>query len=423
MTREQAMEWILPALHGTDVPSCTPPLVAGPSDQRKPSAAETPRRTEQHASADRDDMKLSDEQQYVVDLVKQGCNVFFTGSAGASHFILFILYFMDFAWLRAGTGKSVCLRKIIRVLRQDGAQGVFVTASTGIAAVNIAGSTIHSYAGIGLGNEERRVLARKVNMPARERWQKTRVLVVDESEAQCSFNLIQVDSDEEFLVSMVDGKLFDTLEYLARVIRKNEAPFGGIQLVICGDFFQLPPVAKSGEQMSFAFEAHSWRTCIDKQVTLTKVFRQKELGQHLLSSSVAVLLTPRSQNLLRYSINYGLETSAKPRRRSSCRYRNRSHTMMVLSPLHCAPVQRKFWGSDMVISFSRRTEVDRANQERLRQLPGEEASYRAFDYPGYDSKGHPTSNQRMVQLLDQTRAVPVLTLRVGAQVMLMKVSR
>ena len=76
----------------------------------------------------------------------------------------------------------------------------------------------------------------------------------------------------------------------------------------------------------------------------------------------------------------------------------------------------------MIISFSRRAEVDRANQKRLRHLPGEDVTYRAFNYPGYDFKGHPTAHQRMTQLLDQTLAVPVLTLRVGAQVMLIKVS-
>ena len=75
----------------------------------------------------------------------------------------------------------------------------------------------------------------------------------------------------------------------------------------------------------------------------------------------------------------------------------------------------------MIISFSRRAEVDRANQERMTQLPNEEATYEAFDYPGYDAKGHPTPHQRVAQLLDQTLAVPVLTLRVGAQVMLIKV--
>jgi ATP-dependent DNA helicase PIF1 len=68
------------------------------------------------------------------------------------------------------------------VLRQRGAQDVFVTASTGIAAVNIEGSTIHSFAGIGLGQEEVSVLLRKVSMVAKERWRKARVLIVDESE-------------------------------------------------------------------------------------------------------------------------------------------------------------------------------------------------------------------------------------------------
>lgn len=75
----------------------------------------------------------------------------------------------------------------------------------------------------------------------------------------------------------------------------------------------------------------------------------------------------------------------------------------------------------MITSFSRRAEVDRANQERLTQLPDEGETYIAADYPGYDAKGHPTPHQRMVQLLDQTLAVPVLALRVGAQVMVIKV--
>lgn len=59
---------------------------------------------------------------------------------------------------------------------------MFVTASTGIAAVNIEGSTIHSYSGIGLGKEDRGILLNKMNLPAQDRWRKTRVLVIDESE-------------------------------------------------------------------------------------------------------------------------------------------------------------------------------------------------------------------------------------------------
>lgn len=99
MTREQAVEWILPVLHGLDAPSHLSQLVAGPSSSENVVGAlvaeATPRmdaRMECNASADPDAMKLSDEQQYVLDLVKQGYNVFFTGSAGESRFILFFVF-------------------------------------------------------------------------------------------------------------------------------------------------------------------------------------------------------------------------------------------------------------------------------------------------------------------------------------------
>jgi len=84
MTREQAMEWILPALHGGHAPSHLPQILAGPLSLDNPVGMPA-------ASAEPNAIKLSDEQQYVVDLVKQGYNVFFTGSAGTSHFIPFLV--------------------------------------------------------------------------------------------------------------------------------------------------------------------------------------------------------------------------------------------------------------------------------------------------------------------------------------------
>jgi ATP-dependent DNA helicase PIF1 len=77
---------------------------------------------------------------------------------------------------------------------------------------------------------------------------------------------------------MVDADLFDKLEELARIIRKDERPFGGIQLVITGDFFQLPPVPDKGRESKFAFEAESWSRCISHTIELTNVFRQKDQG-------------------------------------------------------------------------------------------------------------------------------------------------
>lgn len=144
---------------------------------------------------------LSEEQQHVLDLViEQKKSVFFTGSAG--------------------TGKSVLMREIISQLRRKYSREpdrVAVTASTGLAACNVGGVTLHSFAGIGLGKEAIPELVRKIkkNQKARHRWMRTKVLVVDE-------------------VSMVDGDLFDKLESIARQIRNNMRPFGGIQLVITG---------------------------------------------------------------------------------------------------------------------------------------------------------------------------------------------
>lgn len=189
---------------------------------------------------------LSEEQQKVLDLVvNQNKSVFFTGSAG--------------------TGKSVLMRAIIADLRKKYSREpdrVAVTASTGLAACNIGGVTLHSFGGIGLGKEDAPTLVKKIkrNPKAKNRWLRTKILVIDE-------------------ISMVDGDLFDKLETIARLMRNNGRPFGGIQLVITGDFFQLPPVPdydSKARGVKFAFDAGTWATAIHHTIGLTQVFRQKD---------------------------------------------------------------------------------------------------------------------------------------------------
>ena len=188
---------------------------------------------------------LTDEQQKIMRLVtEEQRSVFFTGSAG--------------------TGKSVLLREIIKSLRvqhKTQPDRVAVTASTGLAACNVSGVTLHSFAGIGLGKEEVPELVRKIkrNQKAKGRWLRTKILIIDE-------------------ISMVDGDLFDKLESIARIIRNNGRPFGGIQLVITGDFFQLPPVPDYGKVAKFSFDAATWNTSIEHTIGLTQVFRQKDPG-------------------------------------------------------------------------------------------------------------------------------------------------
>lgn len=189
-------------------------------------------------------ISLSNEQDLVKDLV---CNnsksVFFTGPAG--------------------TGKSVLMRAIIAQLKKKyvkDPERLAVTASTGLAACNIGGMTLHSFSGIGLGKDDVQTLVRKIrqNPKAKNRWLKTKVLIIDE-------------------ISMVDGDLFDKLSQIGRTLRNNGRPWGGIQLVITGDFFQLPPVPERGARdAKFAFEAATWNTSIDHTIGLTEVFRQKD---------------------------------------------------------------------------------------------------------------------------------------------------
>ncbi|XP_065177626.1 ATP-dependent DNA helicase PIF1-like [Sycon ciliatum] len=180
-------------------------------------------------------MSLTKQQQQVLQLVRSGKSIFLTGGAG--------------------TGKSFLLRRIISTLPPE---STFVTASTGVAACHIGGVTLHSFAGIGTvpGTPEENVARASRDVPA-GKWRRCSYLIIDE-------------------VSMVDGEFFDHLEYVARAVRGSKKPFGGIQLILTGDFFQLPPVTAASKKTQFCFDAKSWRRCIQVNVELKEVFRQSD---------------------------------------------------------------------------------------------------------------------------------------------------
>lgn len=158
---------------------------------------------------------LSAEQMKVLEMVKNGESVFFTGSAG--------------------TGKSYLLKQIISTLPPE---STFPTASTGSAACHIGGTTLHSFAGIGSGSAPLDQCLSLASRPQKAaQWRKCRCLIIDE-------------------ISMVDADYFDKLDAVAKSVRKSKQPFGGIQLVLCGDFLQLPPVAKEGEK-KYCFQVHT----------------------------------------------------------------------------------------------------------------------------------------------------------------------
>ena len=187
-------------------------------------------------------IKWTDQQKQIISAISEGNSVFITGSAG--------------------TGKTLLVNHIIKLLKKcHPRSGVFVTAPTGVAACAIGGQTLHSFAGIGPGVADRHTLLDRVlsDKKAYNRWKKVEALVVDE-------------------ISMVGAELFENLEYIAREIRGEDEVWGGIQLVVSGDFFQLPPILckwnASGKE--FAFEADCWNASFDFQYELTEVFRQSD---------------------------------------------------------------------------------------------------------------------------------------------------
>lgn len=177
---------------------------------------------------------LSSSQQQVLNYVLAGQSIFFTGVAG--------------------TGKTVCLKVIIDTFRQNKRQGVYITALTGIAAVPLSGRTLHSFAGIGLGEgiaEEiynERVVK---NAKAIKRWLDANVLIIDE-------------------ISMLPAELLDKINWIAKRVRKRDEPFGGIQLILTGDFLQLPPVSPGINKVKLAFEAECWKEIVPHTVLLEK---------------------------------------------------------------------------------------------------------------------------------------------------------
>ncbi|KND92126.1 ATP-dependent DNA helicase PIF1 [Tolypocladium ophioglossoides CBS 100239] len=290
---------------------------------------------------------LSSEQQHVLDLVvNKNTSVFFTGPAG--------------------TGKSVLMRAIISELKKKyerDPERVAVTASTGLAACNIGGVTLHSFSGIGLGKEDAHTLVKKVrrNPKAKNRWLKTKCLIIDE-------------------ISMVDGELFDKLSHIGRVIRNNGRPWGGIQLVITGDFFQLPPVPDHDKkrESQFAFDAATWSTSIDHTIGLTQVFRQRDPEfARMLNEMRLGKISPGTVDAFR----------------------------ALSRPLKFDD------GVDSAELYPTRAQVESSNEKRLRELPG-----RAYRYDSMDS-GDPAIKDK---LLMNMMAPKSLELKLNAQVMLIK---
>lgn len=251
-------------------------------------------------------MNLSDGQSKIFELYSSGKNVFITGPGGS--------------------GKS----EILKIIYSDcikNKKKVSVTAMTGVAA-NILGcnaTTLHSWAGVGLGTGKFESILKKIkrNKNKKESWLSTEVLILDE-------------------ISMLSLELFVLLDTIGRSIRNQDKPFGGIQLLFSGDFYQLPPISPQ----DFCFESPLFDECFENKVSLSIIFRQTDSQFKSLLNNIRIgRITKSNVKLLQARI--GLESPEG------------------IYPTVLCPTRRQ---------------VEKINTKKLNSLEGKEYTYRRDEH-------------------------------------------
>lgn len=312
---------------------------------------------------------LTNEQKYVIDCLLEGSNVFLTGGGGVGKSFLISTIYTEFPGLKRQMHIKNATPGIPRIPR------IQICALTGCASLLLGNKakTLHSWAGIGLGKGTVQELFIKVrrNTKAMRNWLCTDLLIIDE-------------------ISMMNGELLDKLNSLAKRLRSNTKPFGGMQVMFVGDFYQLPPVNKSDESTQFAFETTSWKECITKTIELTQIQRQKDVEfQKVLGEARMGKLSKESCKILR-----------------GCMGRE--------------------WQNNKIrptLLFPRRAEVEMINATNLKSLTGPRHNFKAsIVYDGKVPIGFDTEDpvfKKTLELFDSDAGYLVdLELAVDTQVML-----
>ncbi|MFA6325228.1 MAG: PIF1 family DEAD/DEAH box helicase [Candidatus Paceibacterota bacterium] len=201
-------------------------------------------------------------QKDALDILKTGVNVFLTGEPGS--------------------GKTYTINQYINYLRDSGVE-VAITASTGIAATHIGGMTIHSWSGIGIKNKLDKYDLDKIasNEYVSKRIRRAKVLIIDE-------------------ISMLSAQTLSMVEAVCREIKQNHEPFGGLQIIFVGDFFQLPPIIRSNieekkiqatlleekEEGVFSCDSSAWKKAKPIICYLTEQYRQDDIDFSAILSAI-----------------------------------------------------------------------------------------------------------------------------------------
>ena len=291
------------------------------------------------------------KQATALDILKTGKNVFLTGSAGA--------------------GKTYTINQYLHYLRARDV-AVAVTASTGIAATHMNGMTIHSWAGIGISNElTAKDIARiKKRTVVVERIERTKVLVIDE-------------------ISMLHRQQFELINQVLQAIKENTLPFGGIQLLVAGDFFQLPPIGEPHESNrdKFAFMAQAWLDADFQICYLSEQHRQTTDKTAVLGNTY-----------------YGLDLNAILNQIRSQQFT--PHIMHALTA-----TAEHVLADNRTRLFTHNVNVQAINEQELGKLTTAAHTFRAWG----------EGDEKLVETLKKSvRNTPELVLKLGAKVMFIK---
>lgn len=248
-------------------------------------------------------------QDQALAILKTGAHVFLTGEAGS--------------------GKTHTINQYTEYLREHDIDFA-VTASTGIAATHIHGMTLHSWSGIGIQSELDDDALRHIaeNRYVSKRIKQAKVLIIDE-------------------VSMLDGRVLTLVERVCRAVRKLGTPFGGLQVVLVGDFFQLPPVSgkkeRDGKEQSieFAFDSEVWQALSPTVCYLSEQHRQED------SAFLRILGAIRRNEF------------------DEAHFESLSERMITVAELP----------DDLTRLYSHNTNVDTLNANELKRLPGKTHAY------------------------------------------------
>ena len=302
--------------------------------------------------------QLTPEQRKAYDVVEQGKSIFLTGPGG--------------------TGKSFLLKTMYELIPDRRGKHGAITAMTGCAALLIGrfAKTLHSWAGIGLGRESAAVLAATIRRSGKalRRWLGTDILIIDE-------------------VSMLTPELLEKLDEVAKILRRNSLPMGGLQVVFVGDFYQLPPVNKDKEkEIPFVFESPVWHEVVKETICLTQILRQDDPVFHkILDEGRRGALSAESLKILKQRTN------------------------LPWQQLSIRPT----------LLFTRRVEVDMVNERNLKALQSERRVFKAETIftPVEATAGLTKESldvKRAVEKMDKEGPyMPELILAMDAQVMLL----